>query len=95
MPFIFRVYVGKPKAMSIPGQRLSLFSEVWKEAGADPALQSLIRDGHKILFEDGPPPCSLPLPHFETSLPEPKMGVIWAEVAKLLGKGAIRVVLRQ
>ena len=78
--------------MAVPGQRLSLFANVWKEAGADPTLQKLIREGHKIEFDDGPPPCSAPLPEFETHLPEAKMAVIREEIAKLLGKGAIRKV---
>ena len=59
--------------MSLPGQRLSAFAEVWKKAGADPDLQNLIKHGHKIQFDDGPPPCTLPLSDFETKLPEPKM----------------------
>ena len=69
-----------------------MFAKVWKEAGADPALQSLVKDGHKIIFDDGPPPCTLPLPCYETKLPEQKMNIIRAEVGKLLAKGAIRKV---
>ena len=81
--------------MSIPGQRLSFFANIWQEAGADPALLRLVRDGHKIVFEDGPPPCTLPLPQFETKLPEKKMEVIRKEVITLLAKGAIRKVSQQ
>ena len=72
-----------------------MFAKVWKEAGADPALQSLVKDGHKIIFDDGPPPCTLPLPCYETKLPEQKMNIIRAEVGKLLAKGAIRKVPQQ
>ena len=79
-------------AMAIPGQRLSFFSDVWKEAGADPALQYLVREGHKINFENGPPPCSLPSKEFETNLSKEKMVVIRQEIATLLAKGAIRKV---
>ena len=79
--------------MSIPGQRLSYFAEFWKQAGADPALLSLVKDGHKIKFDDGPPPCTLPLPQYETKLPEPKMAVIRSEIKTLLEKGAIRRLL--
>ena len=39
--------------MSVPGQRLSLFAEAWRQAGADPSLLSLVRDGHRIIFDDG------------------------------------------
>ena len=78
--------------MSIPGQRLSLFADAWREAGADPALQRIIRDGHEILFEDGPPPCSLPSKDFETVLPHEKMCAIRKEIDELLGKGDIRKV---
>ena len=77
------------------GQRLSYFAQVWKEAGADPALQNLIKDGHKIIFEDGPLPCTLPAKKFETKLPEQRMEVIRSEISNLLGKGAIRVVPRE
>ena len=59
--------------MPIPGQRLASFAEVWQKAGADPALLALVRDGQKIVFEDEPPPCTLPNPSFETKLPEVKM----------------------
>ena len=76
--------------MSIPGQRLSFFAKAWKEAGADPALQSLIKEGHKIQFDEGPPVCTLPSPQYETRLPEAKMSVIRSEIGKLLEKGAIR-----
>ena len=75
--------------MAVPGQRLSLFAKVWHEARADPELLNLIRDGHRIIFEDGPPPCSLPSPDFETRLPEHRMSVIREEIGKLLQKGAI------
>ena len=78
--------------MAIPGQRLSQFADIWKEAGADPALQTLIREGHKIVFEDGPPPCTLPSKELETKLSEEKMVVIRDEVDTLLGKGAIHKV---
>ena len=78
--------------MATPGQRLSFFAEYWEKAGADPALLSLVRDGHKILFEDGPPPCTLPSHEYETKLPKPKMSVIREEVKMLLDKGAVRVV---
>ena len=81
--------------MSVPGQRLSLFAEAWRQAGADPSLLSLVRDGHKIIFEDGPPPLTLPSTEYETKLPEPKMVVIPQEISNLLGKGAIRVVPRE
>ena len=81
--------------MAIPGQRLSFFAKTWKEAGADPALLSLVRDGHKIIFEDGPPPCTLPLSQYETKLPEPRMSVIRSEIKTLLEKGAIRKVSQQ
>ena len=81
--------------MTVPGQRLSFFAQVWKDAGADPMLLSLIRDGHKIEFEDGPPPCSLPSYENETRLPEPRMKVIREEVSNLLEKGAIRIVPQQ
>ena len=40
--------------MPIPGQRLSAFAEVWTKAGADPALQKLIKHGHKVQFDEGP-----------------------------------------
>ena len=76
--------------MSIPGQRLSFFAQAWKEAGADPALQHLVKEGHKIQFDEGPPVCTLPSPQYETRLPEAKMSVIRSEVGKLLEKGAIR-----
>ena len=76
--------------MSIPGQRLSFFAQAWKEAGADQALQSLIKEGHKIQFDEGPPVCTLPSPQYETHMPETKMIVIWTEIGKLLEKGAIR-----
>ena len=82
-------------AMPVQGQRLAAFAEAWKQAGADPALQSLVKDGHKIIFEDGPPPCTLPSPEFETKLPEEKMNVIRAEIATLIEKGAVRVVPRE
>ena len=62
--------------MPVTGQRLSSFAEIWKQAGADPALQSLVKDGHKIIFEDDPPPCTVPSDDFETRLPEVKMEVI-------------------
>ena len=78
--------------MPVPGQRLSLFTQAWKDAGADPALLELVRDGHKIVFEDGTPPCTIPSPEFETKLPEPKMVVIRNEITELLNKGAIREV---
>ena len=78
--------------MSIPGQRLSHFAHVWKAAGADPALLSLIKDGHKIEFENGPPVCSLPHKDFETKLSDQRMEVIRGEISNLLGQGAIRVV---
>ena len=81
--------------MPIPGQRLAGFAEVWQKAGADPALLALVRDGHKIVFEDGPPPCTLPSPDFETKLPEVKMSVIRAEISALLEKGAIRRVSKE
>ena len=81
--------------MPVPGQRLSLFAEVWKAAGADPVLQSLIRDGHKIIFDEGPPPCTQPDPKYETRLPDSKMSVIRKEISELLHKGAIRVVSQE
>ena len=81
--------------MPVPGQRLSHFWEAWKKAGADPALLSLVRDGHKIQFDDGPPPCTMPSKDYETRLPEAKMSVIREEVSKLLEKGAIRKVTQQ
>ena len=81
--------------MATPGQRLSFFAEFWEKAGADPALLSLVRDGHKILFEDGPPPCTPPSHEYETKLPEPKMSVVRAEVRTLLDKGAVRVVSQE
>ena len=55
------------------------YSNVWKEAGADPVILSLIRDGHKIVFDDGPPPCSSTSDKFETKVPEAKMSVIREE----------------
>ena len=71
--------------MAILGQRISRFANVWKEAGADPALQYLVEHGHKIPFgDDGPPPCTNPSPEYETKLPGPKMDIIRAEVAQLL-----------
>ena len=76
--------------MAVPGQRLSFFAQAWKEAGADPDLQSLVRDGHRIRFDEGPPVCTLPDPKFETKLPEPKMEVVRAEIKTLLEKSAIR-----
>ena len=78
--------------MAIPGQRLSLFANIWRDAGADPALQKLIKEGHKIPFEEGPPPCTLPSPDLETKLSEEKMQVIRQEISSLLSKGAIRMV---
>ena len=68
--------------MPIPGQRLAGFAEVWQKAGADPALLTLIRDGHKIIFVDGPPPCTIPSPDSETKLPDVKMNVIRAKQLK-------------
>ena len=56
------------------------YSNVWKEAGADPVILSLIRDGHKIVFDDGPPPCSSTSDKFETKVPEAKMSVIREEI---------------
>ena len=76
--------------MSVSGQRLSYFLDAWKRAGADPALLSLVKDGHRIIFEDGTPPCTLPLSRYETKLPEPKMSVVRAEVISLLEINAIR-----
>ena len=81
--------------MPIPGQRLASFAEVWQRAGADPALLALVRDGHKIAFEDGPPPCTLPSPDYETKLPDVKMNVIRSEISDLLEKGAIRKVSKE
>ena len=78
--------------MPTPGQRLAGFAKIWKKAGADPDLLALVRDGHKIEFEDGPPPCTLPSNQYETKLPETKMNVIRAEITSLLEKGAIRKV---
>ena len=67
--------------MAIPGQRISFFANVWREAGADPILQKLVANGHKIQFgEEGPPPCTLPLPEYATKLPGPKMAIVKAEV---------------
>ena len=81
--------------MSIPGQRLAGFAEVWQKSGAEPALLSLIRDGHKIVFQDVPPPCTIPSPDFETKLPDVKMNVIRAEIFTPIGKGAIQQVLKE
>ena len=79
--------------MAIPGQRISLFVDIWKEAGADPSLQHLVKFGHKIQFgEEGPPPCTLPLPKYETKLPATKIDIVRAEVQQLLLKGAVRKV---
>ena len=78
--------------MPVPGQRLSFFADAWRKAGADPDLLNLVRDGHKIKFEDGPPPCTLPSDQYETRLPDTKMNVIRAEITSLLEKGAIRNV---
>ena len=78
--------------MAIPGQRLSYFSKVWRDAGADPELQLLIKEGHRIPFQHGPPPCTLPTPDLETKLSQEKMHVIRQEISNLLAKGAIRTV---
>ena len=80
--------------MPQPGQRLSAFAEIWKKSGADPSLLALIRDGHKINFEDAPPPCTLPAQRYETKLATEQMTVIRSEIASLLAKGAIREVPR-
>ena len=80
--------------MPQPGQRLSAFAEIWKKSGADPSLLALIRDGHKINFEDAPPPCTLPAQRYETKLANEQMTVIRSEVASLLAKGAIHEVPR-
>ena len=79
--------------MPVPGQRLSFFADAWRKAGANPDLLSLVRDGHKIIFDDGPPPCTLPSQEYETRLPEAKMEVIRGEIDNLLRKGAIRLGL--
>ena len=81
--------------MDVPGQRLSLFADVWRNAGADPALQHLIQFGHKIVFEDGVPPLTMPLLEHETTMAEPQMEIVRTEVAQLLVKGAIRKVSQQ
>ena len=81
--------------MDVPGQRLSLFAEVWLKAGADPALQHLIKFGHKIQFEDGIPPLTLPLTEHETVMPDPQMNIVRSEVAQLLAKEAVRKVSRE
>ena len=78
--------------MPTPGQRLASFANIWKKAGADPDLLALVRDGHRIKFEDGPPPCTLPSAQYETKLPDRKMTIIRAEITSLLEKGAIRKV---
>ena len=69
--------------MAIPGQCLSLFAQAWKDAGADPALQDLVKNGHRIIFDGDPPPLSVPSPEFETKLPKHKMKVIREEISKL------------
>ena len=79
--------------MPVPGQRLSFFADAWRKAGADPDLLNLVRDGHRIIFDDGPPPCTLPSQEYETRLPEAKMEVIRGEIDNLLRKGAVRSVL--
>ena len=89
---LFVLDTGVVRPMPVPGQRLSLFGEVWKAVGADLALQTLVKDGHKIVFEEGPPPCTQPNPEFETNLLNDKMEVIRAEISQLLEKGAIRRV---
>ena len=58
-------------------------------------MESLVREGHKIIFEDGPPPCTPPNSGFETKLSEEKIGVIREEISTLLLKGAVRVVPRE
>ena len=79
--------------MPPPGQRLSFFADAWQKAGADPALQSLVREGHKICFgEDGPPPVTLPSLEYETRLSEDKMSVIREEVSTLGEKVAVREI---
>ena len=66
--------------MPTPGQRLAGFANIWKKAGADPDLLALVRDGHRIKFEDGPLPCTLPNAQYETKLPDTKMNVIRADI---------------
>ena len=75
----------------VPGERLSQFSNVWKDFKASPEVVKLLKFGHKIKFETQPR-LSLPQASHETKLSSVAMKVIKKEILDLFNKGAMRIV---
>ena len=76
----------------VPGARLSFFGQVWRRYGASPEVLKTIEKGHKIEFEYGNPPLSVPNSEFETKLMEEDQKVVRDGIQELLQKETIRIV---
>ena len=76
----------------VPGDRLRRFSSAWSHLRASPDIVSMIRNGHKIDFVGCGPKLVKPDWRKATKLPAAQMTVIRAEVGKLVGKKAMRIV---
>ena len=79
------------KGQKLPGDRLKLFSDVWRNFRASPKIYRLVNYGYKIKFlKVSKPPVSTPDWKKATKLPKSQMKVIRKEVADLCVKGAVR-----
>ena len=76
----------------VPGARLSFFGQVWRKYGTSPEVLNIIEKGHKIEFEYGNPPLSVPSSEFETKIPKRDQRVVRDGIQGLLQKEAIRIV---
>ena len=76
----------------VPGARLSFFGQVWRRYGASPEVLKTIEKGHKIEFEYGNPPLSVPNSEFETKLMKEDQKVVRDGIQELLQKETIRIV---
>lgn len=81
----------KPGAVQ-PGNRLRNFAQLWRQLRASPKIVDMVMHGHRITFVNRGPKLTWPYKRLATQLPDDQMKVIKEEVAKLVEKGAMRVV---